>query len=152
MDVELWTDGGCIGNPGPGAWAFVLRWAEGEIARAGYEPQTTNNRMELAAVLHGLEQIAAHAALRGKQVSVMTDSQYVHKGMTQWMSSWERSGWKTSNKKPVKNQDLWMALQAAARSLDLQWQWILGHAGNEMNERCHRLVEEAVAKGDKRQG
>jgi ribonuclease HI len=147
VGVELWTDGGCIGNPGPGAWAFILRWQEGEVARSGYEPETTNNRMEMMAVLGGLRELADREALRGGPVLVVTDSQYVHKGMTQWMASWVRSGWKTSAKKPVKNQDLWMALAEAARGLALEWKWVMGHAGNSFNERCHSLVEAAVAEG-----
>ena len=150
MATELWTDGGCVGNPGPGGWAFILRWPEGEIARSGFEAQTTNNRMEMTAVLRGLVQASADPDLRRGRLLVVTDSQYVHKGMTQWMASWERSGWKTSNKQPVKNQDLWMALADAARGLDLTWRWVMGHAGNEMNERCHDLVEQAIAKGGKR--
>jgi ribonuclease HI len=144
--IEIWTDGGCLGNPGPGGWAFVARTEGGSVERAGFEPQTTNNRMELTAVREALASLAGKA---GAQVPVVltTDSQYVQKGITQWIHGWARNGWKTSAKKPVKNQDLWEALWGLSRGLSIEWKWVMGHAGNEMNERCHSLVEGAIAGG-----
>ncbi|HTP58125.1 MAG TPA: ribonuclease HI [Spirochaetia bacterium] len=146
MQVEIWTDGGCQGNPGPGAWAFVLR-AEASMAdKSGFDAQTTNNRMELTAVLEALRELLAHDEWKGLPVTVTTDSQYVQKGITEWIHTWERNSWKTSNKKPVKNVDLWSALAELSRVRPITWKWVEGHAGNEMNERCHHLVEQAIAR------
>jgi ribonuclease HI len=146
-EVEIWTDGGCLGNPGPGGWAFVLRSAGKQEERSGFEKQTTNNRMELIAVREALRQLAAGSQARNVPVTVHTDSQYVQKGITQWIHTWSRNGWKTSAKKPVKNSDLWMTLWELSRDLPLQWVWVMGHAGIEMNERCDQLVREAIARG-----
>jgi len=148
--IEIWTDGGCAGNPGPGAWAFVLRSPEGILERSGYDPDTTNNRMELTAVREALSELRQRTSWQRKDIAISTDSQYVQKGITVWIHSWERNGWKTSAKKPVKNAELWQALAALARDLPIRWLWVLGHAGNPMNERCDTLVQQAVAAGGKR--
>jgi len=148
--IEIWTDGGCQGNPGPGAWAFVLRSAQGSVEQAGFDGQTTNNRMELTAVREALSRLARRPGWKELPIVISTDSQYVQKGITQWIHSWSRNGWKTSAKKPVKNMDLWSALWELSRDVPIQWVWIMGHSGNEMNEICHTLVEQAIAQGLKR--
>jgi ribonuclease HI len=150
--IEIWTDGGCQGNPGPGAWAFVLRTAQGAVERAGYESQTTNNRMELTAVREALTALGERMADTDAPIVLSTDSQYVQKGITQWIHAWSRNGWKTSAKKPVKNKDLWAAVWELSRGIPIQWVWVEGHAGNEMNEVCHSLVEAAIEKGLKQGG
>ncbi len=149
-DILIWTDGGCQGNPGPGAWAFVLRSPSGLVERSGFEPQTTNNRMELIAVREALREVASNAGWKRLAVTLTTDSQYVQKGITEWIKAWERNGWKTSAKKPVKNVDLWSSLAELSRPLSISWAWVMGHAGDEMNERCHSLVEQSIAQGRKR--
>jgi ribonuclease HI len=149
--IEIWTDGGCQGNPGPGAWAFVIRTGQGTVERAGYERQTTNNRMELTAVREALAALAEGTAGTETPIVLSTDSQYVQKGITEWIHTWSRNGWKTSAKKPVKNKDLWAAVWELSR-VPIQWVWVEGHAGNEMNEVCHSLVEAAIAKGLKQGG
>jgi ribonuclease HI len=149
--IGIWTDGGCLGNPGPGAWAFVIRSPEGVEERSGFDAETTNNRMELIAVREALAMLRADPAWKGLPVTLSTDSQYVQKGITEWIQSWVRNGWKTSAKKPVKNSDLWMTLWDLSRDLPVRWVWVMGHAGNEMNERCDRLVQSTIARGLKRQ-
>jgi len=145
--IEIWTDGGCQGNPGPGAWAYVIRADSRLIEKSGFDPATTNNRMELTAVLKALMALAGSADWRSRSATVYTDSQYVQKGITEWIHSWERNSWRTSAKKPVKNVDLWSGLWELTRSLPVSWEWVEGHAGNEMNERCHHLVEKSIARG-----
>ena len=147
--VEIWTDGGCAGNPGPGGWAAILRGPGVEQEISGFEDQTTNNRMELTAVREALHALGRHPEWRGLPITISTDSQYVQKGITGWIHSWARNGWKTSAKKPVKNAELWSMLWDLSRGLPIQWLWVMGHAGNEMNERCDRLVQEAIAAGRK---
>ena len=149
--IEIWTDGGCQGNPGPGGWAYVIRSAQGSSEHAGFDALTTNNRMELTAVREALKALDANPLWRGLPVILSTDSQYVQKGITQWIHAWARNGWKTSAKKPVKNVDLWSELWDLSRSLPLNWVWVMGHAGNTMNERCDLLVQQAIAQGLKRQ-
>ena len=149
--IDIWTDGGCAGNPGPGGWAAIVRGPDDEQEISGFEPVTTNNRMELTAVREALNALAGHPAWTGLPITVSTDSQYVQKGITEWIHSWARNGWKTSAKKPVKNAELWSALWDLSRGLPIRWVWVLGHAGNEMNERCDRLVQVAIAGGRKRQ-
>ena len=149
--IEIWTDGGCQGNPGPGGWAYVIHSAEGIGEKKGFEPLTTNNRMELTAVREALKELSSNPRWEGLPVTLSTDSQYVQKGITEWIHSWARNGWKTSAKKPVKNAELWSALWDLSRSLQLHWVWVKGHAGNEMNERCDLLVQQAIAQGLKRQ-
>jgi len=135
--IELYTDGACSGNPGPGGWAFVLRHrASGrELERAGAERLTTNNRMELLAVIEGL------SALREPSVvDLYSDSQYVLKGLEEWMEGWKRKGWRTAAKKPVKNQDLWQRLDELKSLHDVRFHWIRGHEGHPENERCDALA------------
>jgi len=148
--IEIWTDGGCQGNPGPGAWAFVVRAADALQERSGFDPQTTNNRMELTAVREALRELAGRAEWKTQPIRVFTDSQYVQKGITEWIHTWERNSWRTSAKKPVKNIDLWSELWKLAKDLAINWAWVEGHAGNEMNERCHHLVEQSIARGRNR--
>jgi ribonuclease HI len=150
--VEIWADGGCLGNPGPGGWAFVLRAPGHRVECSGWDPQTTNNRMELIAVTEGLREAAGRPGLRGLPITVTTDSQYVQKGITQWIHSWVKNGWKTSGKSPVKNAELWSALWELSRGMSVTWLWVMGHAGDEMNETCHSMVEQAVKQGLKQQG
>jgi ribonuclease HI len=138
--VAIWTDGACSGNPGPGGWGAILRGGEHEKEIKGGEPLTTNNRMELTAAIEALE-----ALKRPSPVSVHTDSQYVHGGVTSWVHGWKRNGWRTADKKPVKNEDLWRRLDAAAERHDVKWLWVRGHADDEMNERADRLAREGMA-------
>lgn len=144
-EVIVFTDGGCSGNPGPGGWAYVIN-ADGAIReRWGAEASTTNNRMELSAVIAALESVLADQSLSGRPVTVYTDSQYVQKGITTWIVSWKRNGWRTASKDPVKNKELWQALDGLAARLRVTWRWVKGHAGNEFNERCDALTQEAIA-------
>jgi ribonuclease HI len=143
--LEIWTDGACSGNPGPGGWGVHIREA-GEVREMkGGEPATTNNRMELMAAIMALE-----SAPKGSKVTLHTDSQYVKDGLTKWMAGWKRNGWKTADKKPVKNQDLWVRLEAAALAHKVDWRWVRGHAGDAGNERADVLAREgcdAARKG-----
>ena len=150
-EIEIWTDGGCLGNPGPGGWAFVVRSAAEQEELSGFEAQTTNNRMELIAVREALLRLSGRLRAKAVPVTVHTDSQYVQKGITQWIHTWAKNGWKTSAKKPVKNSELWLALWELSRDLPIRWVWVMGHAGIEMNERCDQLVQEAIARGLKQQ-
>jgi ribonuclease HI len=142
--VEIHTDGGCMGNPGPGAWAFVIRSGSTVLQKSGFDPQTTNNRMELTAVIRALEQLSARPELGGLPVTLFTDSQYVQKGITEWILAWVKNGWKTSTKKPVKNAELWMALWKLSRERAVTWHWVMGHAGDHWNEVCDRLVQQEI--------
>jgi len=137
--VDIFTDGACLGNPGPGGWGAVLRWRDTEKEIAGGEPQTTNNRMELQAAIAGLE-----AMRRPMRIRVHTDSTYVRDGITQWIHSWKANGWRTSAKKPVKNEDLWRRLDDALERHDVSWHWIKGHAGHPENERADTLARSAA--------
>jgi ribonuclease HI len=137
--VELFTDGACLGNPGPGGWAALLRSGTREKALVGAEADTTNNRMELMAAIAGIE-----ALKRACAVVVTTDSQYVRRGVEEWMPRWKANGWKTSDRKPVKNRDLWERLDAALASHDVAWRWVKGHAGHVENERVDVLAREAA--------
>ena len=138
-DVEIWTDGACRGNPGPGGWAAVLISGEHEKVLKGAEDHTTNNRMELTAAIRALE------ALRRKcQVSLHTDSEYVKRGVTEWLAQWKQRGWKTAARKPVKNVDLWQELDALSQRHEIEWHWVRGHAGIAGNERVDRLANEAI--------
>ncbi|MGE5475408.1 MAG: ribonuclease HI [Bacteroidales bacterium] len=144
--VELYTDGACSGNPGPGGWGCILRFKGVEKELYGGENPTTNNRMEMLAVLSGL-----NALTRPCTVEVYTDSEYVKKGMTEWLRGWKARGWKTADKKPVKNDDLWKALDEAAARHRVSWHWVRGHAGHPENERADELArrgaQEAKANG-----
>ncbi|MDR3130398.1 MAG: ribonuclease HI [Treponema sp.] len=149
MDIHIYTDGGCSGNPGPGGWAYLIirKWAEEPeiiVEKWGAEKNATNNRMELSAVIQALEALS-NLNIAPDQVMVYTDSQYVQKGMSEWIVSWKRNGWLTSDKKAVKNQDLWQRLDAAASAYPIRWKWVKGHLGNRFNERCDRLTQKAIA-------
>ena len=133
--VQVYADGACRGNPGPGGWGAVLAYGGQEKELFGGEPLTTNNRMELTAVIRALE-----ALTRRSEVDVYTDSQYVQKGISEWVSSWKKRGWKTADKKPVKNVDLWQRLEALAAGHSVRWHWVRGHAGNAGNERADQLA------------
>lgn len=136
--VYLFSDGACSGNPGPGGWGVVLRYRNREKELSGGELDTTNNRMELMAVIQGLE-----ALRRPVSVCICTDSQYVMKGVTQWLADWKRRGWKTADRRPVKNQDLWRRLEAALAPHHIEWQWVRGHSGHPDNERADALATAA---------
>ena len=172
--LEIYTDGGCSGNPGPGGWAYVIigtrEWGVGSgeeepcllAEKWGAEKSTTNNRMELQAVIAALEALPSIDA-KPEKLTIYTDSQYVQKGITLWIKDWKSKGWKTADKKPVKNQDLWQRLDALASAMisanvtanatasadtggfSINWVWIKGHAGNEYNERCDELTQTAIA-------
>jgi len=139
--VEIHTDGACLGNPGPGGWAALLRHAGRERELAGGEGQTTNNRMELLAAIMALEALKEPCS-----VELSTDSQYVQKGIGEWLPNWVRRGWKTAAGAPVKNQDLWQRLHAAAAPHRMQWKWVKGHAGHPENERVDRLARAEAEK------
>ena len=137
--VEVHTDGACLGNPGPGGWAALLRWGEVERELSGGEPDTTNNRMEMMAAIVALE------ALREPcNVILTTDSQYVRQGILDWLANWIRRGWKTAGGDPVKNRDLWERLQAAAAPHAVDWRWVKGHSGHPENERVDQLARTAA--------
>ncbi|MEZ5457245.1 MAG: ribonuclease HI [Lysobacteraceae bacterium] len=137
--VEIHTDGACSGNPGPGGWGVLLRFGAHERELAGGEPETTNNRMELMAAIEGLQALKEPCV-----VDLFTDSQYVQKGITEWLGGWQRRGWKTADNKPVKNADLWQKLDAARQRHRVQWHWVKGHAGHVDNERVDALARRAV--------
>jgi len=138
-EVEIFTDGACKGNPGPGGWGVVIRSGDREKELSGGEPMTTNNRMELLAAIRGLE-----ALTRPCQVELYTDSIYVRDGITKWVHSWKRNGWKTADRKPVKNAELWQELVDAAAPHRIEWHWVKGHAGHPENERADRLACDAA--------
>lgn len=133
--VEMFTDGACSGNPGPGGWGTILRAKGVEKELSGSEAETTNNRMEMMAVIAGLE-----ALQRQCQVKITTDSQYVMKGMLEWLPGWKKRNWKTASKQPVKNVDLWQRLEKAAQNHQLEWEWVRGHQGHPENERADQLA------------
>ena len=138
-DVQLFTDGACRGNPGPGGWGLLLRSGDNEKQLWGGEAQTTNNRMELTAAIVGLETLN-----RACSVDVYTDSQYVRLGISQWLAGWKRRGWKTAAKAPVKNQDLWERLDAACAIHEIRWHWVKGHAGHPENELADALANRGI--------
>ena len=140
MKVEIWTDGGCRGNPGPGGWGALMRAGPHERELSGGEPDTTNNRMEMAAVIAALRALKSD----GTEVVLTTDSQYVRKGITEWIANWKKRGWKTAAKAPVKNADLWREIDALAARHDVEWRWVKGHAGHPENERCDALANRAM--------
>jgi ribonuclease HI len=137
--IEIFTDGACSGNPGPGGWGAVLRAGEHEREIKGGEPLTTNNRMELMAAIAALE-----ALKRPSKVLLHTDSNYLRDGITRWLHQWKKRGWRTADNKPVKNVDLWQRLEAAAAPHDVQWIWVRGHAGHPENERADKLAREGM--------
>ena len=138
--VTIHTDGACSGNPGPGGWGAILKFGEVEKELKGGEPHTTNNRMELTAVIRALESLEGPGT-----VEVYTDSQYVQKGISEWLPAWKRRGWRTADKKPVKNAELWQRLDAALKPHQVRWHWVKGHAGHDANERADQLARDGVA-------
>lgn len=145
--VAIWTDGACSGNPGPGGWGAVLTWNGHERELSGGEADTTNNRMELTAAIAALEALRRPAA-----VDLYTDSQYLRGGITGWLRGWKRNGWRTADRKPVKNADLWQRLEAAAGRHDITWHWVKGHAGTAENERADELARKGMAPFKPRRG
>jgi ribonuclease HI len=137
--VEIFTDGACKGNPGPGGWGALLRYGEHERELCGGEPQTTNNRMELMAVIAALETLK-----RPSRVRLTTDSQYVKRGVTEWMARWRRNGWRTAERKPVKNRELWERLDRALGEHQVDWHWVRGHSGHPENERADQLANRGI--------
>jgi ribonuclease HI len=145
-EIIVYTDGGCSGNPGPGGWGIVVI-ANGEARQlSGGEKVTTNNRMELTAAISALSVIQNTPSFNGKKIIVNIDSQYVKNGITVWIKSWKQKGWKTADKKPVKNQDLWQQLDELNSNLNVEWNWVKGHAGIEYNEICDQLCQKEIAK------
>jgi ribonuclease HI len=139
--IDIFTDGACSGNPGPGGWGALLRYGTVEKELSGGEPLTTNNRMEMMAAIVALE-----ALKRPSKVKVHTDSQYLRNGITEWLANWKRRGWKTADKKPVKNADLWQRLEAAEKPHQVEWLWVRGHDGHVENERVDQLARQAVRR------
>ena len=139
--VEIFSDGACAGNPGPGGYGIILRYGKREKELSGYCPDTTNNRMELMAVIGGLEALS-----RPSRVRIVTDSNYVFKGSTTWINGWQKRNWVTSRKEPVLNRDLWERLLKAGKPHAIEWRWVRGHAGHRENERCDKLAREAIKK------
>ena len=139
--VTAYTDGACLGNPGPGGWGAVLVADGTERELSGYEPQTTNNRMELRGAVEALRAIP-----EGSEVDLHTDSQYVRTGMAEWLARWKRNGGRTADRKPVKNVDLWQELDGLAQRRSVRWHWVRGHAGHPENERCDALANEAIRR------
>lgn len=137
--VEIFTDGACKGNPGPGGWGVLLRYNGTERELYGYQPETTNNQMELMAAIQALETLT-----RSCEVVLTTDSQYVRQGITEWLAGWKRKGWKTAAGKPVKNQELWQRLDNAAARHRVDWRWVKGHSGHDENERVDQLANKAI--------
>lgn len=137
--VEIFSDGACRGNPGPGGWGALLRYKGKEKPLSGADPQTTNNRMELMAAICALESLK-----RPCRVQLTTDSQYVRRGITEWLPGWKRRGWRTADKKPVKNEDLWRRLEAAASGHEIEWHWVRGHSGHRENEIADQLANQAI--------
>jgi ribonuclease HI len=143
--IAIATDGACKGNPGPGGWGVVIRSGDNEKELSGGEPDTTNNRMELMAAIRGLEALTRPCA-----VTLSTDSRYVMDGLTKWIIGWQRNGWKTAARQPVKNADLWQELLAAAKPHKITWEWVKGHAGHPENERADRLASDAAVTAGRR--
>lgn len=139
--VEIWTDGACSGNPGPGGWGALLRFRDAEKELSGGEKDTTNNRMELMAAIRALESLK-----RRCEVHLTTDSNYVRQGITEWLPRWKQNGWKTAARKPVKNADLWQRLEAAASKHEVRWSWVKGHSGHPENDRADLLATTAAQR------
>ena len=137
--VDIYTDGACSGNPGPGGWGALMIFRGNEREICGGEPSTTNNRMELRAAIEALEALTKPSTVR-----LHTDSKYLRDGITQWIVRWKRNGWKTANKKPVKNEDLWRRLEDAGRSHEIKWRWVRGHSGHRENELADALANQAI--------
>mgnify|MGYP002623727315 CR=1 FL=1 len=145
-DIVIYTDGGCSGNPGPGGWGIVVI-ADGQVKQlSGGERDTTNNKMELTAAINALKVVRNTPSFGGRKIVVNIDSQYVKNGITSWIKNWKAKGWKTADKKPVKNQSLWEELDALNAGLDITWNWVKGHAGIEYNEMCDSLCKMEMSK------
>ena len=146
MEIKIYTDGACIGNPGPGGWAAIIILENEKKELFGGEKLTTNNRMELTAAIKGLEycDLQEKKQLSLKEIKIYTDSSYLKEGITNWISNWEKNNWKTSDKKNVKNVDLWKKLKDLSKSKQIEWQWIKGHSGNPMNDLADKLAKEAT--------
>lgn len=142
--IEIFTDGACKGNPGNGGWGALLRYGQVEKQLFGGEADTTNNRMELMAAIQALASLSQTC-----EVTLTTDSQYVRKGITQWMSNWKRNGWRTADRKPVKNQDLWQQLDSLAQKHSIHWNWVKGHSGHRENEIADELANRGVTEAKK---
>lgn len=139
--LEIYTDGACLGNPGRGGWGAILVWQDQEKELSGGEPDTTNNRMELMAAIKALE-----AVKRPVPIRLVSDSTYLRDGITKWIHGWRRNGWKTASKKPVANQDLWKRLDDLTQSYEISWEWVKGHSGHPMNERCDDLARKEAER------
>ena len=145
-EIVIYTDGGCSGNPGPGGWGIVVI-ADGLVKTlSGGEKDTTNNKMELSAAINALKVVRNTPSFAGRKIIVNIDSQYVRNGITSWIKNWKAKGWKTADKKPVKNQELWEELDALNAGLDINWNWVKGHAGVQFNEMCDSLCKQEMAK------
>jgi ribonuclease HI len=149
MALTIYTDGGCSGNPGPGGWAFIIlqdtfQGTKVLAKKSGAERDTTNNRMELMAAIAALESLKRHKDAP-KKFTLYTDSQYLQKGMTEWLKNWKLKGWRNSDKQPVKNQDLWQRLDSLSGEFSITWTWVKGHAGNIYNECCDAMTQKAIA-------
>ncbi len=142
-NITIYTDGACSGNPGPGGWGAVILIDGTEIPLSGGEKATTNNRMELMAVIEGLNYISRRLDSSESSITIVTDSQYVKNGITDWIINWKKNGWKTAAKKPVKNQDLWILLDELVAKFSIEWKWVKGHSGNKYNEMCDKIAVEA---------
>ncbi len=149
MSITIYTDGGCQYNPGPGAWAFILLDANKEIDKieqSGFAADTTNNRMELLAVISALRYVQKEYPAE-QELKILTDSQYVQRGITLWIERWKQNGWKTANKKPVKNRELWEDLHKSIATFNIQWAWVPGHSDVYYNECCDTLVQKTISAG-----
>lgn len=143
QEYLIFTDGGCSGNPGPGGWAYVMYHSGTKEELCGGDSLTTNNKMELTAVIKALERCVELSGTDSR-CRVTTNSQYVQKGITLWIHGWKKNGWKTASKEPVKNRELWESLDSLTKTVQVQWAWVKGHAGHPENERCDALVQEAI--------
>lgn len=145
MKITIYTDGGCTGNPGPGGWGAVLLVDGREIKLSGGDQSTTNNKMELTAVIKALEYVGKNFSF-SDDLAIYTDSQYVKNGITSWIINWERNGWKTASKKPVKNKEYWISLRTLTKMTKIEWFWVKGHSGDKYNEMCDQLVADERLK------
>lgn len=143
--ITIYTDGGCTGNPGPGGWGVVVLIGDKEILLSGGSDATTNNKMEMTAVIESLKYLSLNK-YSPEKIALYTDSQYVKNGINSWMANWIKNGWKTAAKKPVKNKDLWIELKEWCDKFNLEWHWVKGHSGNKYNEMCDKLVEDERLK------
>ncbi|MCL2293341.1 MAG: ribonuclease HI [Spirochaetes bacterium] len=145
--IDIYTDGGCLGNPGPGGWGYVIIFGEKVYKNSGHDKATTNNKMELTAVIKALEaykKLLADKEFDSPRARVITDSTYVKNGITAWIKTWLKNGWKTADKKDVKNKELWIALKSLSDQINPEWEWVKGHSGNKWNEECDALVKKAT--------